>query len=197
MDSCNRTDDNCGSVVADGQAQPQDVFRDTPVRYFGYANELGEAFKALVPRAAYFASYGVAAVYVLGDASHKGTKEFEKSSGVHGSNPTLEAGKAVVDTTIWQGLASVAIPGFIINKVVSTVSTVSRRNLSNPIARRFLPTTMGLACIPFIVGPVDTAVDHFMDNLFRPNFHKITSFLFSKKVDVTIDDMLLCVNEDL
>ena len=29
-----------------------DVYRDTPVRFLGYANELGESFKPLIPRVA-------------------------------------------------------------------------------------------------------------------------------------------------
>ena len=32
-----------------------DLYRDTPVRFLGYANELGESFKPLIPRIAYFA----------------------------------------------------------------------------------------------------------------------------------------------
>eukprot|EP00055_Hartaetosiga_balthica_P018598 m.134853 g.134853 ORF g.134853 m.134853 type:complete len:183 (-) comp9757_c0_seq1:1228-1776(-) len=158
-----------------------DLFRDTPLRFLGYSNELGEAFKALVPRSIYFASYGVAAAYVLSDASHKGGKEFSKCSAstVDNTSPTFSASKAVVDTAIWQGLASVAIPGYFINKVVSTVSIVSQKHLTNPQALRFLPATVGLACIPFIINPIDKLVDHFMDHLFRPQFHKLTSLIHS------------------
>ena len=46
-----------------------DVYRDTPVRFLGYANELGESFKPLIPRVAYFGPYGVACAYVAADAS--------------------------------------------------------------------------------------------------------------------------------
>ena len=43
-----------------------DLFRDTPVRYLGYANELGEAFRPILPKflvPSYFVSFG----YVFAD----------------------------------------------------------------------------------------------------------------------------------
>ena len=45
-----------------------DLYRDTPVRFLGYANELGESFKPLIPRVAYLGTYGVACAYVAADA---------------------------------------------------------------------------------------------------------------------------------
>jgi hypothetical protein len=47
-----------------------DIFRDTWVRYIGYANEVGESFRPLFPRLVaptYIAAFG----YVLGDANSK------------------------------------------------------------------------------------------------------------------------------
>lgn len=40
----------------------------------GYANEVGEAFRALVPVSAVWASYAVATAYVSADALDKGKK---------------------------------------------------------------------------------------------------------------------------
>ncbi len=48
-----------------GDAQEVDIYRDTPVRLLGYANEVGEAFRALVHVNWVRASYGVASLYVL------------------------------------------------------------------------------------------------------------------------------------
>ena len=42
-----------------------DIYRDTPLRYLGYANEVGEAFRALVHVNWVKLSYGVASVYVV------------------------------------------------------------------------------------------------------------------------------------
>uniref|UniRef100_A0A8C8ZZN0 Mitochondrial fission process protein 1 n=1 Tax=Prolemur simus TaxID=1328070 RepID=A0A8C8ZZN0_PROSS len=55
----------------------RDLYRDTWVRYLGYANEVGEAFRSLVPAAVVWLSYGVASSYVLADAIDKGKKAGE------------------------------------------------------------------------------------------------------------------------
>ena len=70
-----------------------DVWRDTPVRYLGYANEIGESFKSFLPRWAYLATYGVAVGYVSGDTLDK--SEYLSKSVVAG------------DVFLWQMLASV------------------------------------------------------------------------------------------
>ena len=42
-----------------------DLFKHTLLRYFGYANELGESFRPLIHHRWVAASYGVAGTYVL------------------------------------------------------------------------------------------------------------------------------------
>ena len=91
-----------------------DVFRDSPVRYLGYANELGEAFGAFISRGLYRLSYGVAGGYAVADAADKGYRSLDRGEG------EVAAGKHFADALVWQGLASVMIPGF-------TVSTCGRR----------------------------------------------------------------------
>ena len=51
-----------------------DIYRDTPVRLLGYANEVGEAFRALVNVKLVYASYGLASAYVLADTYDKASK---------------------------------------------------------------------------------------------------------------------------
>ena len=47
-----------------------DIFRDTPLRYMGYANEVGESFRYVAP---WFVkpSYGIAFAYVFADTYSK------------------------------------------------------------------------------------------------------------------------------
>lgn len=49
----------------------------------GYANEVGEAFRSLVPAAVVWLSYGVASSYVLADAIDKGKKAGKVSVSPH------------------------------------------------------------------------------------------------------------------
>jgi len=46
IDRC--TGNNTKSTVAMAEAGEVDIYRDTPLRYLGYANEVGEAFRALM-----------------------------------------------------------------------------------------------------------------------------------------------------
>ena len=123
-----------------------DLYRDTPVRFLGYANELGESFKPLIPRIAYFGTYGVACAYVAADANDKYQRDGDVARGV--------------DALIWQALASVIVPGFVVNRVVATASRATTRPM--------VPTFCGLASIPLIIKPIDHAVDAAMDASLRP-----------------------------
>tara|TARA_B110000977_G_scaffold195343_1_gene273610 strand:+ start:2848 stop:3147 length:300 start_codon:yes stop_codon:yes gene_type:complete len=51
---------NSSSPSPDGEV---DIYRDTPLRYMGYSNEVGEAFVAFLPGWGVPASYGVAGTY--------------------------------------------------------------------------------------------------------------------------------------
>ncbi|XP_012513449.1 PREDICTED: mitochondrial fission process protein 1 isoform X1 [Propithecus coquereli] len=169
-------------------SQPQlggaerDLYRDTWVRYLGYANEVGEAFRSLVPVAVVWLSYGVASSYVLADAIDKGKKAGEdflplppwiKCLCAH-QVPSPEAGRstrvtvAVVDTFVWQALASVAIPGFTINRVCAASLYVLGTATRWPLAvRKWTTTAIGLLTIPIIIHPIDRSVDFLLDSSLR------------------------------
>ena len=51
-----------------------DIYRDSLLRYLGYANEVGEAFRPLVPVELVYASYVLAIGYILADTVDKGKK---------------------------------------------------------------------------------------------------------------------------
>ena len=129
----------------------EDIYRDSLLRYAGYANEVGESFKPLIPRSLYYGSYAVSAAYVVGDA--------------HDKYRRYSAPVAGAKALVWQSLASVAIPGFTINRIVALVSWISPR-------WRYAPTAIGLASIPLIIRPIDHAVDIAMDSALDPIIHQ-------------------------
>ncbi|XP_011437857.3 mitochondrial fission process protein 1 [Magallana gigas] len=148
-----------------------DIFRDTPVRYLGYTNEVGEAFRAQVPVRLVHLSYVVASGYVVADAVHKGweasQKQYEDSN-----QKRSRVGWAVADTLIWQGLASVAIPGFTINRICTFTGVLLKRGVSWPgPARKWVTTAVGLLSIPIIIKPIDKSVDYLMENTLRRWYH--------------------------
>ncbi|KAF7238456.1 Mitochondrial fission process protein 1 [Varanus komodoensis] len=145
---------------------PRDLYRDTWVRYLGYANEVGESFRAIVPVSVVWASYGLATAYVTADAVDKGKKAAAAKPEVEGR--TSRAAVAVVDTFVWQALASVAIPGFTINRICATSLYLMGRMTRWPLSvRKWATTAVGLSAIPFIIKPIDRSVDFLMDSSLR------------------------------
>lgn len=142
-----------------------DVFRDTWVRYMGYANEVGEAFGPQFPKFVR-PSYGIAFAYVGADALDKTVKAVQRGE----SN--TEVVRTGVDALLWQTLASVLIPGKVIHLVTASAVKLMQADTkvikSLPLkVRTWYPTVIGLAAIPLIIHPIDTAVDLLFDNTLR------------------------------
>ena len=171
--------DNCGSSSS---LETKNIFRDSYFRYMGYANEVGESFRYQFPklvRPSYILAFG----YCAADAVSAGLKvqeNFAKHS------PSNEAGKtndggvwinkkqsailySTFDTLLWQCLASVMIPGAAINTIVKASRFVVSRNkmLLPKSVSKWLPTGFGLGSIPFIIHPIDSAVDYILDKSTR------------------------------
>ncbi|KXJ27829.1 mitochondrial fission process protein 1 [Exaiptasia diaphana] len=143
-----------------------DIFRDTSIRYLGYANEVGEAFKTHIPRSIYYGSYVVSSSYCLADAISKGRQVYREGEG-HIQSSVLR--RRTVETTIeagvWQGLASVVIPGFTINRIcVSSRFILKRVARTMPVTTQtWITTLVGLSMIPVIIKPIDRGVDYLME----------------------------------
>lgn len=72
------------------------------------------------------------------------------------------------DTLIWQLLASVAIPGFTINRVCALSNYLLKKSEKLPTNnRKWIVTGIGLFTIPFIIKPIDNFVDLAMDETLR------------------------------
>ncbi|XP_058825828.1 mitochondrial fission process protein 1 [Topomyia yanbarensis] len=146
----------------------KDLYRDTPVRYLGYANEVGEAFRPITKKIFVHASYGVAICYVLADTADKSKKQYQKPE-VLGGGPR-GAAIATGDTLIWQMLASVIIPGYTINRICwMSKKALAMGKVKGPL-RKWAPTVIGLLAIPFIIHPIDRGVDFVMDETYRKFF---------------------------
>ena len=181
-----------------GAARRVDIYRDTNVRYLGYANELGEAFAYFLPAGGVPASYAVAICYVLADTVDKtrlahanagaqlredGAARLKPMSDAAVSSLQAKAAAGVfVDTVTWQLLASVAIPGFTIHQIVAlaTAAVAAATGEGGPLAEAVagaglgpdvlaaVPTFVGLGTIPFIVHPIDAAVHWGLNRTLRP-----------------------------
>ena len=150
-----------------------DIFRDTYLRYMGYANEVGESFRPLVNVNWVRFSYVLASGYVIADSVDKMYKAQQrlKQSQNQENDGTKRILKAGLDSVIWQSFASVIIPGFTINRIVkvSKHGLLKRATLNHSaFIQKSLPTAIGLISIPFIIHPIDNFVSFAMDNSLRP-----------------------------
>eukprot|EP00753_Platysulcus_tardus_P003290 PLAT12357.1.p1 GENE.PLAT12357.1~~PLAT12357.1.p1 ORF type:complete len:190 (+),score=16.08 PLAT12357.1:35-571(+) len=148
----------------------RDWMRDSPLRLMGYANELGEALRPLAPRFV-GPSYAVAAAYVLADGGWQATRASKRCEllGMSESASTAEVQVTVADTLLWQSLASVVFPGFVINRVVAGASFLLARASASPRGwLTALPTAIGMASIPLIVEPLDEFTHSLLDVTVRP-----------------------------
>jgi mitochondrial fission process protein 1 len=138
----------------------KDIWRDTGLRYMGYANECGEAFRPLYPKWV-GPSYAVAFAYVFGDTGSK-VQQSKRS----GESLTTVA-QVGADCLIWQTLASVLIPGYVINLVTKGGGKLVAKSTLPKAVRSFGPTAVGLVAIPLIIHPIDAGVHYFMDHTLR------------------------------
>ncbi|XP_041972449.1 mitochondrial fission process protein 1 [Aricia agestis] len=144
-------------------AREKDFFRETWARYLGYANEVGESFRAVVPVGVVRASYAVAFAYVLADTADKSWKMYQ--TGARPSRVLHETG----DALIWQTLASVVVPGLVINRICAfSQKQLKTRYGHIPRTPRNLATVaIGLVSIPFIIHPIDNSVTLLMNLTYR------------------------------
>lgn len=82
-----------------------DIWRDSPLRYMGYANELGESFRLVVPRFL-LPSYVIAFAHVVADTLHKGknANELANARNLRHDHKLAVVSEAVVDALLWQTL---------------------------------------------------------------------------------------------
>ena len=161
---------NDGGDNNDGKT-PYNVFRDSPIRYLGYANEVGESFRYQYPQFV-LPSYLLAFGYCAADAITTGYYTYNKQEAFSNDQKLQRTLIGTFDTLLWQSLASVAIPGFCINMIVKaskyTVLHAPKQLRLPSIAVSWLPTFIGLGSIPFIVHPIDHSVDYILDRFVRP-----------------------------
>ncbi|KAG1653956.1 hypothetical protein FOA52_008977 [Chlamydomonas sp. UWO 241] len=162
-------------VIIQAAAPELDIWRDTALRFVGYTNEIGEAFRNVLPKLV-GPSYTIAFAYVAGDVLDKAKKSYVAEGGA-GRRPTaLPTATTIVwamDCFVWQTLASVLVPGAIIHKVVEATSwgvakaAPGKERLLGLVPASLVPVVVGLAAIPFIVEPLDHAVTVVMDATLR------------------------------
>ncbi|KAK5638327.1 hypothetical protein RI129_012622 [Pyrocoelia pectoralis] len=140
-----------------------DIYRDTPIRYLGYANEVGEAFRSMIGSKWVMVSYGVSTTYVLADTASK-----TKDAYLQQNENIKKVSFVAFDTFLWQMLASVIVPGITINRTCAGANYLLKYNKTlSKFARKWAVTSIGLVMIPFIIKPIDHFIDNVLDVTLR------------------------------
>jgi fission process protein 1 len=143
-----------------------DPYRESSLRYMGYANEVGEACAPFIPDWGLPASYCVAISYIVFDTIDKAEKAYESAPKERKLEETL---KKTLETLIWQLLASVFWSGSCI-RFITSIAEIGTDN-------EYLSTLVGLLAIPQIIKPIDNTVDTIMEG----SVSKIIGGEFDKK----------------
>lgn len=135
--------------------------RQSPWRYLGYLNEVGESFRPLIPSKVVLSTYIISGGYVFTDSLLIGLKSYnaEKDNSVSYERKKRFA-TSFAKCFIWQILATELIPGFLVYWIVR----ITKRNyllqiLKNRSLALWLPTFLGLSFIPIFPYTIDPLVD--------------------------------------
>jgi len=162
-----------------------DPYRETSIRYMGYANEVGEALEDYLPDWGLPASYCVAATYVIFDTLDKGQRAYDST---HREDRFEETLRASTETLVWQLLASIIWPGGVIKLFVNVIDLII------PYDDTILPTFIGILLIPVIIRPIDVFVDLLMeDTISRVIRGDTTIALWNMMTSVSIPPVLYII----
>jgi fission process protein 1 len=155
---------SCVHPSRSGCAAPLDLNSMIHARFARLCAQVGEAFRPLMAPRWVYGSYAVSIAYVLGDTTHKAIEAGSRAKS-QGQAPGPQMFTTAIDVLSWQSIASVAVPGLMINRVVAMSKAAIQSAGRQP---GLAPTIIGLATIPFIIKPIDHATDVVLDRSIRP-----------------------------
>ncbi len=130
------------------------------IRYLAYSSDVGESFRPVLPSQAVLATYGIAIGYVICDISYHVYQEAQLPEDVDGGK---NIPRCFVHNTVFQLIASLALPAFIIHAGVHQAQRGFKK-----LGRytKWGPTVVGLAMIPFLPACVDYPAEVIIDTGF-------------------------------
>jgi len=123
-------------------------------RYLAFTSDVGEAFRPVAHPRLVTAAYGISWLYVVADVSYEGYKEHKRGG------DTLDIANTVAKRTVFQTVASMALPAFAIHSQVALF-----KKICNRLGRfqKWGPTIAGLALLPALPFMFDHPVEHLVD----------------------------------
>ena len=129
---------------------------------------MGEAARPVVKPWVVNAAYGLVFTYIIGDIGYNCKLKKENENLQWTDWPVI---RTAAHATMFQGIASLAIPTFIIHGAVKNSTRLFARHA--PGYLKFGPSAVGLACIPFMPyfdEPVEHGIDEFFERFVPPEY---------------------------
>lgn len=138
-------------------------------RYLAFTSDFGEAFRPVANPWIVRGTYGVSWAYCIADVYYEAYKA--KQKGLQGS----ELNRLVAERSVFQVLASMAIPAFLIHSTVNVASRNIDKFKRLGKYQRWAPSACGLSVIPFLPlfldHPVESVVSKGFDYIWPQEAH--------------------------
>lgn len=129
-------------------------------RYLAFTSDVGEAFRPVAHPRLVTAAYAISWGYVVADVSYEGYKEYKRGG------DAMDITNTVAKRTVFQSLASMALPALTIHTQVRVAATLCKKYISNPFMLKWGPTGAGLILLPFLPIMFDHPVEHLIDRVW-------------------------------
>ncbi|CAG5116397.1 unnamed protein product [Candidula unifasciata] len=134
-----------------------DPFTVAPLRILGYGYATGVALRFRFCQDLKDACFVVATTFIVCHATYRSLSN---------EGPVYIS---VLDTLVFEGLASAAIPPLTTYFICSTTRNWLKQKdgVPKPVYK-WLPVTLGLSVLPFLYSTLDICVNKFLDQTLRP-----------------------------
>jgi len=165
-ENINTTDIAKKEIIKNKNKAPKeyDIYKDSYLRYLGYSNEFGEAFRKVTSRGFVRFTYLLEFGYFAADTFHKGHKAYHDPNCT--DNKYYHVIKHSSYTILWQFFATCLIPALAINLVVGRVHNILTQRKFSQSVIRYTPLSIGLLMIPLFNIYIDPVVGDALDHLF-------------------------------
>lgn len=128
-------------------------------RYLAFTSDVGEALRPVASARLVTATYAVAFGYCGVDVAYEAYKVHKNGNKNDKGHPTTVT-QVIVERSVFQAVASLALPAFIIHSAVDVAKHAFKRVGK---FQKWGPSVVGLACIPLLPMYLDEPVEHAIE----------------------------------